>query len=290
MSKFSLLRSLPLLALAGALVTTAPVTAQSRRSSNQDIGQQIEQEYGVVDDRTREGQQLNDQLDEIVGRITSAITRQRENRNFQLRSAKILGGRSEKHNQVINAFALPDGRIYVTLGLMRAVGNSARADDEIAFVVGHEITHVTEQHSANQQKKAMGAGLLAAVLGAVTRNRTIGTAGQYGAAAYVSSFGRKDEYSADAGGLKAMHRAGYDLNGAVSMLKRLGAKGGSQNRVVNGWFGSHPLTENRVARVQEMIQDLQSGRGIRDRSEKDLERDDRAGRSGRESRQLRRNR
>src|SRR5205085_1469343 len=119
-------------------------------------------------------------------------------------SAKLLGGRSDKHDKVINAFALPDGRIYVTLGLIRAIGNSSEPEDELGFVVGHEVTHVTEKHSAAQQGKAVQAGLLSILLGAVTRNKTIAQAAGVGATAYVSSFGRKDEYAADRGGLIAM--------------------------------------------------------------------------------------
>jgi len=263
------LRCLPMV-MGLSLVTTAAPAVQAQR---QDIGQQIEREYGVVGTDTREGQRLNAQLDEVVERTLRAVNATGDGGDFRLRSAKILGGRSAKNDQVVNAFALPDGRIYVTLGLLRAIQNSPHADDELAFVVGHEITHVTERHSASQQKKALPAGIAALLLGAVTRNRTIGTVANAGAAAYVSKFSRRDEYASDRGGLLAMHRAGYNLDSAITMMNRLKSKGEGSNRLA-GWFSSHPLTESRVARLREMIAELRGG-GDLDREDSRDDRNDR---------------
>lgn len=253
------LKYIPFVAAASLLVPSAPAAAQQS-----DIGVQMEREYGVVDTNTREGRRLNAQFDEVVERIVRGVNETSRKGDFRLRSAKILGGRSEKHDRQVNAFALPDGRIYVTLGLMRMIQSSSRAEDELAFVVGHEVTHVAERHSASQARKTLPANLAAILLGVATKNNTIGTLGRYGAAAYSSSFSRKDEYEADKGGLEAMVRAGYDPNAAPVMLQRLKQQGGEQNRLVNGWFGSHPLTENRVERVKEMIAEMGGGRRVRD--------------------------
>lgn len=233
-------------------------TAPAAQAQSQDIGAQMEREYGVVSDRGSEGRQLNEMLDSSVHRIVRALNNDRRYRNFQLRSAKILGGRDEKRNQVINAFALPDGRIYVTLGLLRALESSRNPEDELAFVVGHEVTHVVERHSAKQAKKSLPVNIAAILLGAATRNNAIGTIAGVGAAAYGASFSRKDEYRADKGGLLAMSKAGYDLNAAVSMLRRLQAAGGRSSGP--SWFSSHPPTGNRIDKVQDMIQDIRAGR------------------------------
>jgi predicted Zn-dependent protease len=244
-----------------AVTVFAPATMARAQSSSQDIGRQMEKEYGVVGTDTREGQEVNALMDRTVERILQGVNKnKKKKKSFELKSAKILGGRSAKHDKIINAFALPDGRIYVTLGLIRALENSSMPEDELGFVVGHEVTHVTDKHSANQQGKAVQAGLLSILLGAVTRNKTIAQAAGVGATAYVSSFGRKDEYNADRGGLIAMSKTGYDLDAAVSMLRRLQSKGEEQNKTVNGWFGSHPLTSTRIEKMQEMIADLKAGR------------------------------
>jgi predicted Zn-dependent protease len=265
----------PVVAVFAALALLAgasPVTAQR----SEDIGQRMEREYGVLGRNTEEGRRVNERFDRAVSRMMSAINSQPETRDFRLRSAKILGGASAQKDREVNAFALPDGRVYATLGLVRSIGEHSRAEDELAFVMGHEIVHVAERHSAKQQGKATQAGLLALIISGVSRNRTVDALAGLGAAAYVSSFGRRDEYRADRGGLLTMHRAGYDLNAAATMLARLqSAGGGGGARALNGWFSSHPLTENRVKRVEEMAADIRAGRLVPDRSERDLERDDR---------------
>jgi len=71
-----------------------------------------------------------------------------------------------------------------------------------------------------------------------------------------------------------MHAAGYDLDGAPAVLQRLKDKYGDGNRTITGWFGSHPLTTNRIARSREIIADLRTGREIPDRTERELKRED----------------
>ncbi|MGV3723079.1 MAG: M48 family metallopeptidase [Actinomycetota bacterium] len=252
------LRALPLAMGLGLLVPAAgPVAAQS-----QDIGRQMETEYGVVGRNSREGREYNDMLDRTVERIVRGVNAQKRDRNFQLKSATILGGRDQKHDAVVNAFALPDGRIYVTLGLLRMLEASSMPEDELAFVVGHEVTHVAERHSVGQQRKALPYYLGAILLGQVTDSALANQAIGLGVQAKTSSFSRQDEYAADKGGLLAMRSAGYDLRAAAAMLRRL--KGpGEQNKFMNGVFGSHPISENRIQRVKNMTSDLESGRAIR---------------------------
>ncbi|HEU4751579.1 MAG TPA: M48 family metalloprotease [Armatimonadota bacterium] len=274
-----LTRALPVLAALSLLAPSVPAAAQQ----GGDIGREMEREYGVVGTNTREGRVLNNQLDDVVQRIVSSVNR-REGGDFRLRSAKILGGRSAKGDKVVNAFALPDGRIYVTYGLMRLIENDPQAEDELAFVVGHEVTHVVHRHSASQAKKTLPINILAGILGIATKNRAVGTVAGIGAAAYSASFSRRDEYDADKGGLRAMYGAGYDPNAAVTMLKRLEQQGGSDSGVLNKWFGSHPMTENRIERVREMAQDLRAnGRIVDNEDEDDRDRD-------RDRREFRRNR
>src|SRR5438132_1286439 len=84
-------RSRSLRVLLALAFVGAPVAAQR----NEDVGRQMEREYGVVGTDTREGQRLNDQLDRVVERIVGGINSQGGDRQFRLKSARILGGRSE---------------------------------------------------------------------------------------------------------------------------------------------------------------------------------------------------
>jgi predicted Zn-dependent protease len=244
------------------LALAAPVWAA-------DIGREMEQQYGVVSRNSEEGKRLNEQLDGIVGRMTEAI-------GFKVKSHTLLGGRDPKRDQVINAFALPDGRIYVTLGIMRAAQGGKHPEAAIAFVVGHEVTHVQQKHSARQQRKSITAMILgaaaAAALGA--RGGAISDWGGLAGNVVGSHFGRTDEYRADKGGLYGMHKAGYDMNGAVELLQILEKEGGNENKTINGWLGSHPITRNRIARVKEMMTEIEQGKPVENPTEKELERDD----------------
>lgn len=260
-----MLRSRTVAAGLVALALTVGAVAVPARAAD-DIGRQMEREYGVLGTDTEEGRRLNRMLDDVVSRTFEAIRTRKRYEGFQYKSATILGGKSKKTDEVINAFALPDGRIYVTLGLLRALSDSSRPEDELAFVVGHELTHVAEKHGRSQSKQAVKAGLAAILLGAITRSKTVQEAAGVGAAAYVSKYSRQDEYEADKGGLIALKRAGYDLDASIDMLNRLKSRGESSgaNKLINGWFGSHPLTENRVARIREMIGKIQRGEPLKD--------------------------
>jgi predicted Zn-dependent protease len=247
------------LALAAALVPAAPAHAE-------DIGREMERQYGVVGRDAEEGKRLNTQLDRVTRRITEAV-------GYSLRSATLLGGRSTKTDDVLNAFALPDGRIYVTLGLMRAVQKSGQSDAELAFIVGHEMTHVKEKHGKRQANKALTAGILGAIIGAFG-GRAAGDVAGLAGSAYVSKHSRKDEYRADKGALAAMRLAGYPLEAGPAALQRLRDKYGDGNKTITGWFGSHPLTRNRIVRANEIISDLRAGRDVPSPSERELRRDD----------------
>ena len=109
MYKSFLRRGLPLLLGLSFFVAAPPARAE-------DEARQMETQYGVLSRDTYEGQKFNDQLDRVVPRIVAAVQQNNPDTKFRLASAKILGGRTEKGDKVVNAFALPDGHIYVTVG------------------------------------------------------------------------------------------------------------------------------------------------------------------------------
>lgn len=248
-----------LVALAAGAVPVAPARAE-------DVGREMERQYGIYGRETQDGRRLNDQLDRVARRITDGV-------GFPLKRVTLLGGRSVKNDDVLNAFALPDGRVYVTLGLMRAVQKSEQADAELAFVMGHEMTHVKEKHGKGQQKKGITAGVLGIIIGMVG-GRTAGDLAGLAGNAYVSHYSRVDEYRADRGALYAMDVAGYPLEAGPAMLQRLRDKYGDGNKTMTSWFGSHPMTRNRIARAREIIDEIRSGREGPDPTERELKRDD----------------
>lgn len=153
------------------------------------------------------------------------------------------------NDRELNAFALPDGRIYLTSLMAHAV-----SDDELAFVIGHEMTHIRDGHAKNQSEKATGGALLGAILVAVLGGSggSIRMGADILGSLTLGHYSRKDERAADNGGLALMARAGFDPKQAPAAMQRLidryGA--GDANVPVLGWFATHPDSRTRRERLQ----------------------------------------
>jgi predicted Zn-dependent protease len=154
----------------------------------------------------------------------------------------------------LNAFALPGGHVGVFEGMMRLVGGS---DDELAAVVGHEVAHVTQRHSAQRVGSAqisqagIGAIATALELGGYADSRTTGTllgaGAEYG---LMRPFSRSQELAADRVGLEYMARAAYDPAAAIRFWRKMQAQGGSQ---VPAFLSTHPADAERIARLAELV-------------------------------------
>ncbi len=126
-----------------------------------------------------------------------------------------------------NAFALPGGYIFISRGLLALVNS----EDELACVIGHEITHAAHRHSATQQ-------------GLAARTITMGYAG----AGRMAGYSREMERDADKGGQILCAAAGYDPMGMSTFLKSLGqverlSLGYARGR---GFFDTHPGSVERA--------------------------------------------
>jgi predicted Zn-dependent protease len=155
----------------------------------------------------------------------------------------------------VNAFALPGGFIYITRGLLAHLENEA----QLASVLGHEIGHVTAQHSVNQLSKAQlaqfGLGLGAAVSDSV---RQLGGLGAQGLQLMFLKFGRDDEREADDLGIRYALRAGYDVREMPKVFAVLGrvSEGAGGSRLP-AWLQTHPESGERVKRSEQKIAALE---------------------------------
>ncbi|MFD1787661.1 M48 family metalloprotease [Sphingomonas floccifaciens] len=169
------------------------------------------------------------------------------------------------NSPVENAFAIPGGYVYVTRQLL-ALMNS---EDELAFVMGHEVGHVAARHSAGRQKTSTIGGVLAGIVGAVAGNsgigQLIGAGAQQAAGLYTLKYGRDQEYQADTLGIRYVAGAGYDPAGAPLILGALGAETALEARLAGrdasatpSWLSTHPSSAARVQRARQLAQ--QTGR------------------------------
>ncbi|TVQ62027.1 MAG: M48 family peptidase [Phycisphaerales bacterium] len=157
-------------------------------------------------------------------------------------------------SDVLNAFALPGGKVFISRGLAQRMTNEA----QLASVIGHEIGHVTAEHVPERITRGMVAqGLIAGTAAAAGLSDSdlvragvpllIGVGGQ----GYLLRFGREQELEADALGVRYMVNVGYDPLGARQIQEILGAASGGAAQLEI--LSTHPLSETRVRRIDEML-------------------------------------
>ena len=155
----------------------------------------------------------------------------------------------------INAFALPGGYFGLHLGLIGAVDSR----DELAAVLGHELTHVTQRHISRlitQQARQTPWLIGAMILGALAASKSPQAAsaamvgGQAVAAQTQLNFSRDMEREADRVGFGVMTDAGFDSRGVSSMFEKLQQASRLNDSGAFPYLRSHPLSTQRIAEAQ----------------------------------------
>lgn len=153
----------------------------------------------------------------------------------------------------LNAFALPDGSIFVHTGLLARVENEA----QLAAILGHEVAHVTEHHSAQGYKKQMttfvpaiiGAEIVGMKVSDQSDNPFVQMATQAGltlaVSAAVSGYGRTHEDQADRVGMRYAVEAGYDPAPAPGVWDIFNQTYGDQSKIENFFYGNHSTNKVR---------------------------------------------
>ena len=153
-----------------------------------------------------------------------------------------------------NAFATPGGYIYISRGLLTQINH----EDELAGVLAHEISHVTQRHHARQAGKSFRAGLFTLpgrAVGVISKDlgNMINTPVEAAGKVYLSSFSRSQETDADRHGMLLASSAGYEpqaLASALTSIERAVAYlTGEQHEA--SFFDSHPTTPTRVADIAQ---------------------------------------
>lgn len=163
-------------------------------------------------------------------------------------------------SDVINAFALPGGKVFMTRGLASKLSNEA----EIAGVLGHEIGHVTARHGNQRMSKQIGFNILlgaAAVgVGIADDDSDVRKYGQYavpamavGGNVVLLKYGRDEESQADALGIRYMARAGYNPSGQLQVMRVLASMDSGTGARPPEWLSTHPFPESRIDRINQIL-------------------------------------
>jgi predicted Zn-dependent protease len=175
----------------------------------------------------------------------------------------------------LNAFAYPNGALYIHTGLLARVENEA----QLASVLGHEITHVVNRDAVRQHRSTrnkviaaniaavaasigisavagdqwrQGNAVTAAVVGQ-TANVMLGLGLQLGLLAAVNGYGRSMEDAADAGAIRLMTQAGYDIHEAPKVHQMLLERYGDSSRLENFFFGNHSRNQERIQHYERLL-------------------------------------
>jgi len=156
----------------------------------------------------------------------------------------------------INAFALPNGNIFVFKGLLDFV----KDDDELAAVLGHEMAHVILRHGAEKLSWVTLAqlGEYALLIKVPPANRQL-AAQLYEAGvniAFLLPYSRQQEKEADIVGVLLMMRAGFNPEGAVELWDRMVKE--FKGKEPPEWLSDHPASEHRLEYIRKVVQFLKA--------------------------------
>jgi predicted Zn-dependent protease len=224
------------LLLAGPVprVHAALLSTPQEIAIGRDAARNLEDRFGVVPDAA----QLR-RLAALGGRLTAVSDRRGLPWTFRILN------RSE-----VNAISLPGGFIYVTRGMLGFI----RSDDELAFVLAHEVAHVNQRHHVGLLERYFFLSIVISLLfgGDATATQVAGFVGFL----VDRGFSRSAEFEADSVGLRFAHRAGFRADAGLRFMERLRAAEGRAPDQFEVLFRTHPGLADRIARVRQELRRL----------------------------------
>jgi predicted Zn-dependent protease len=180
----------------------------------------------------------------IAGRIISQTAVFRPDARSWKWEVNVISGNE------LNAYCMPGGKIMFYSGL---IDNLRLNDDEIAIVMGHEISHALREHSREQVSQAIAAqtaiGVGAALFGLGAGSADLANAGHQ--ALIATKFSRTDESEADRIGLELTARAGYDPRAGITLWQKMikASQGGRPPE----FLSTHPAESSRIQQIESLL-------------------------------------
>ncbi|WP_018411812.1 M48 family metalloprotease [Methyloversatilis thermotolerans] len=211
------------------------------------IGESLWQEMRVRQRNYLNDPEVNGYLNQLADRLVSKLPNSTQ--DFELFALK---------DPTLNAFAWPGGFIGVHTGLIMA----AQSESELASVISHEISHVTQRHIARLYSKRGEttmialASLIVAVLASQSNSQAAQAAlvgGQAAAVASQLAYTRDFEREADRMGIQMLDAAGFDPRGMAAFFERMQRSARFYESPSNAYLRTHPLTSERISDASARI-------------------------------------
>jgi len=248
----ALLLALPVRAQLPTLGDPSDMSSSAERKLGEQIARELYRDPDYIDDPV-----LDEYVLGIWTRLLAAARARGElSPELDTRFAwQVLLGK----DRIVNAFALPGGWMGLQLGLI----NVTSTTDELASVLAHELSHVTQRHISRlmtQQSRQAPWLIGAMVLGALAASKNpeagsaIITGGQAAAMQNQLNFSRDMEREADRIGFGVSTQAGFDPHGFISMFDKLQQGARLNDNGSYPYLRTHPMTTERIAEMQSRQQ------------------------------------
>lgn len=210
------------------------ISTQDEINIGRDVCKQLESKYGLYNNPA----QLK-RINYIGKKIVNVCDRKELPYKFKILNTK-----------EVNALCAPGGFVYVTKGLL----DLKITNDELACILGHEVTHAVKRHSAKQIETSLGISVVLSILTKGESQQQL--AYQIAQTLVERGYSREDEFEADRIGVEYAYKAKYDPWGMVKFLKRLEKLKKEGYTFLDQFFSTHPPTADRISRLEEIIPTL----------------------------------
>jgi len=153
----------------------------------------------------------------------------------------------------LNAYACPGGFVFVTRGLLRLLEGHEQSDGMIAFVLGHEISHIERRHCFQELKRRMGQRVYTELIGTLKEGKShaiMGDMSEFVIGLCRYGYSRNDEYEADLLGVALLISAEISSNDALEVLEILSQYEDTGTPVL---LRTHPPIEERIRRIRNEL-------------------------------------
>ena len=155
-------------------------------------------------------------------------------------------------SDAVNAFAMPGGYILLSSGLLKLLDS----EDELAFVLAHEVAHVQRRHHYQVVLRQRLADQASKNLSSLVQDSDTAKLAQASGQIYARGLDKSAEFEADRLGVEIMTRSGYDPAAAIAVLEKMQSLKGNDPRV-ELLFSTHPSPAERLdSLLQSKIDEL----------------------------------